>query len=62
VSKVTIIKDHETGRPRGFCFVEMENGNEAIDELNGKSFMGRKLMINTARPRPEQSNKRDYRE
>jgi RNA recognition motif-containing protein len=64
VSKVTIIKDRETGRPRGFCFVEMENGDDAINECNGQTFMGRKLMINKARPRPERSDKNrgGYRE
>lgn len=51
VSKVTIIKDRETGKPRGFCFVEMDNGEDAIAELNGQQLLGRKLLINEARPR-----------
>jgi RNA recognition motif-containing protein len=53
VSKVTIVKDRESGRPRGFCFVEMTNGDDAISQLNGKEMLGRKLMINEARPREQ---------
>ena len=61
VGKVTIVKDRESGRPRGFCFVEMNNSNEAIEELNGQTFMGRKLMINEARPRePRPRSDRNY--
>lgn len=51
VSKVTIVKDRETGKPRGFCFVEMTNGDAAISQLNEQPLLGRKLMINEARPR-----------
>ena len=54
VSKVTIIKDRETGRSKGFGFVEMENesdGENAIKELDGKDFKGRGLRVNQARPR-----------
>jgi len=53
VSKVTIVKDRETGKPRGFCFVEMTNGNDAIAQLNGQPLLGRKLLINEARPREQ---------
>lgn len=53
VSKVTIVKDRESGRPRGFCFVEMTNGDDAISQLNGKEMLDRKLMINEARPREQ---------
>jgi RNA recognition motif-containing protein len=49
VLSVNIITDRMTGRPRGFCFVEMENADAAIEALNGKEFGGRSLRINEAR-------------
>ena len=55
VSKVSIISDRETGRPRGFAFVEMSNDSEAraaIEGLNGKEISGRNVTVNEARPRP----------
>jgi RNA recognition motif-containing protein len=54
VSSVNIIKDRETGRSRGFCFVEMpdlEAGKTAIEELNLKRIAGRAITVNEARPR-----------
>ena len=36
VRSVNIIKDRETGRPRGFCFLEMENGDKAIDQVRAE--------------------------
>ena len=54
VSEVNVIKDRETGRPRGFAFVEMPNGNEAataIKELNLKEIGGRAVTVNEARPK-----------
>ena len=51
VTSVNVIKDRETGRPRGFGFVEMENADAAIQELNGKDFNGRALRINEAKDR-----------
>jgi len=53
VLSVSIITDRETGKPRGFCFVEMENADKAIAELNDKEFAGRKLTVNEARERRE---------
>jgi RNA recognition motif-containing protein len=54
VSRVSMPTDRETGRPRGFAFVEMENEaqeNAAIDALDGAEWMGRDLKVNKARPR-----------
>jgi cold-inducible RNA-binding protein len=54
VSSVKILMDRETGRSRGFGFVEMPNKSEAdtaIAQLNGKDVGGRPLRINEARPR-----------
>jgi RNA recognition motif-containing protein len=56
VSSVKILMDRETGRSRGFGFVEMPNkseGETAIAQLNGKDVGGRALRINEARPREE---------
>jgi RNA recognition motif-containing protein len=54
VSRVSLPTDRETGRPRGFAFVEMESEaeeNAAIDALDGAEWMGRDLKVNKARPR-----------
>ena len=51
VSSVAIINDRETGRSRGFGFVEMENADAAATELNGKEWGGRTLTVNEARER-----------
>lgn len=54
VSSVKILMDRETGRSRGFGFVEMPNqgeGEAAISNLNGKDLAGRALRVNEARPR-----------
>ncbi len=54
VSSAKIIEDRETGRSRGFGFVEMENGaDQAIESLNGKDFGGRNLKVNVAKPKRE---------
>ncbi|ETW95713.1 MAG: RNA-binding protein [Candidatus Entotheonella gemina] len=54
VENVNLIKDRETGRLRGFGFVEMASGaNEAIAALNDKDLDGRNLKVNRAKPREE---------
>jgi len=56
VTDVSLITDKMTGRSRGFAFVTMgsaEEGQAAINGLNGKDFGGRKLTINEARPRED---------
>ena len=54
VARAQVIMDRETGRSRGFGFVEMNNDSEAqaaISQLNGRDLMGRKINVNEARPR-----------
>ena len=53
VDSAAVINDRETGRSRGFGFVEMEDtaGKQAIEELDGSDFGGRNLKVNEARPR-----------
>ncbi len=54
VLSAKIINDRETGRSKGFGFIEMESGAEtAIEELDGKEFQGRRLRVNEARPREQ---------
>src|SRR5882724_11070728 len=56
VARAQVITDRETGRSRGFGFVEMEHDDEAqkaIDALNGQTHQGRPLTVNEARPREE---------
>jgi RNA recognition motif-containing protein len=57
VEKVSLISDRDTGRPRGFGFVEMSNSDasRAQQALNGKDFDGRALKINEAQDRPRGS-------
>ena len=54
VTSVNIIMDRETGRSRGFAFVEMadkDQAGEAIESLNGREIAGRTVTVNEARPR-----------
>ncbi len=56
VTRVHVPTDRETGRPRGFAFVEMDTEAEeskAIETLDGAQWMGRSLKVNQARPREE---------
>lgn len=60
VESVALITDRETGRPRGFGFVRMptrEEGEAAIEGLNGQPLGGRTLTVNEARPREQ---RRDF--
>ncbi|MEB3342095.1 RNA-binding protein [Okeania sp.] len=61
VKRVQVPNDRETGRVRGFAFVEMETEDEeaaAIEALDGVEFMGRNLKVNKARPREERGGRR----
>lgn len=62
VNSAKIIEDRDTGRSKGFGFVEMgseEDGNKAIEGLNGHEVEGRSLTVNEARPREERPPRRD---
>jgi len=59
VTRAQVITDRETGRSRGFGFVEMENDGEAqkaIDALNGSDYNGRPLTVNEAKPREDRGS------
>ncbi|MBX3450809.1 MAG: RNA-binding protein [Planctomycetaceae bacterium] len=54
VTRAQVVSDRETGRSRGFGFVEMSDGaDQAIEAMNGASFQGRTLTVNEARPRDD---------
>lgn len=62
VSSVKLPTDRETGRMRGFAFVEMESSAQedaAIEALDGAEWMGRDLKVNKARPREERGSSRE---
>ena len=59
VENVNLITDRETGRPRGFGFVEMANGgDEAIRALNETNLGGRSITVNLAKPREDRRTNR----
>jgi cold-inducible RNA-binding protein len=58
VESVQVMRDRETGRARGFAFVEMSSdadAQKAVAQLNEQSFNGRRLMVNEARPQQPRS-------
>ncbi len=60
VESASVVEDRETGRSRGFGFVEMatkEEGEAAISMFNGKEVNGRSLTVNEARPREDRGNR-----
>lgn len=62
VSRVNVIMDRETGRSKGFGFVEMANNSEAesaINALNDSDLGGRKMRVNEARPRTDRNDRND---
>jgi len=63
VQSTNIIEDRETGRSRGFAFVEMSTAAEAqaaISSLDGKEIDGRNLKVNEAKPREDRGGDRRY--
>src|SRR5688572_14857277 len=62
VTSAQVVSDRETGRSRGFGFVEMtDGGDEAVAALNGTDFGGRALTVNEARPREERPRSSERR-
>jgi RNA recognition motif-containing protein len=60
VESASVIEDRDTGRSRGFAFVEMatpEEAAKAIEEFNGKDFGGRNLTVNEAKPRADRGGR-----
>ena len=58
IARIQVMTDRDTGRSRGFAFVEMSSDHDAakaITELNGKEVDGRALNVNEARPKPERT-------
>lgn len=59
IESMAWITDRDSGRFRGFCFVEMEesSADAAIEKLNGEDFGGRELRVNEAKPREDQGRR-----
>ncbi len=60
VESATVVEDRDTGRSRGFGFVEMaskEEGEKAIEQFNGTEMNGRSLTVNEAKPREDRGNR-----
>jgi len=60
VESASVVEDRETGRSRGFGFVEMaskEDGEKAIEEFNGKDVNGREIKVNEAKPREDRGGR-----
>ena len=63
VESASVIEDRDTGRSRGFAFVEMATPEEAaaaIEQFNGKDFGGRNLTVNEAKPREDRGGRGGY--
>ena len=63
IKEAKLIVDRDTGKSRGFGFVEMESKEEAlkaIKELNGKDVEGREIIVNEARPKERRDNNRSF--
>lgn len=63
ISSAKVIVDRQTGRSKGYGFVEMEDNEaatKAISELNGAEYDGRTISVSEARPREERPQRRDY--
>jgi len=64
VTSVKLITDRDTGRPRGFGFVEMDDdtaGDTAVESLNGTEYAGRNLKVNVAKEKREQRDGGNFR-
>jgi cold-inducible RNA-binding protein len=64
VVSIKVVTDRDTGRPRGFAFVDLETDEQAkvaIEQLNGKDFGGRALIVNEAEDRGPQQGKTGFR-
>lgn len=60
VDTINLIRDRSTGEPRGFGFIEINDdaaAEQAIQACNGREFLGRTLVVNEARPLPENGNR-----
>lgn len=63
VESASVVEDRETGRSRGFGFVEMANkadGEKAIADLDGQDFAGRNIKVNEAKPREDRGGRGNY--